>query len=91
MRGGNTLLDPADVQNCVFQVRLLPPKVHQLGGPQTVPEGQQTMVESRWFLLPRRLAQRRVDALLPAGAAFLEIFEHVSVEAERHRFFHARQ
>ena len=35
------LFDSADVQHGVFQVHLLPAQVHQLGGPQTVPEGQQ--------------------------------------------------
>ena len=33
-------------------------------------------------LLPRRLAQRLVDAVLPAGAAFLEIFQHVLVDPQ---------
>src|SRR6516162_7054578 len=41
MRGWSTLFDSTDVQDGVFQVDLLPAKVHQLGGPQTVPKGQQ--------------------------------------------------
>ena len=35
------LFDSTDVQDCVFQVYLLPAQVNQLGGPQTMPEGQQ--------------------------------------------------
>jgi len=42
-------------------------------------------------LLPRRLAQRRVDAVLPAGAIFLKKIEHVAVDAKRHRFLGAGQ
>src|SRR5262249_24068889 len=38
---GSALLNPADVQHGVFEVDLLPAQVHQLGGPQTMPEGQQ--------------------------------------------------
>src|SRR5215471_6558478 len=41
MRGRSALLDSTDVQDGVFQVDLLPAQVHQLGGPETVPEGQQ--------------------------------------------------
>ena len=41
MRGRSALLDSTDVQDGVFQVHLLPTQVHQLGGPQTVPKGQQ--------------------------------------------------
>jgi hypothetical protein len=33
MRGRSALLNPTDVQDCVFQVRLLPAQVNQLGGP----------------------------------------------------------
>src|SRR6516164_6886662 len=38
---GVPCFDSTDVQDGVFQVHLLPAKVHQLRGPQTVPEGQQ--------------------------------------------------
>ena len=41
MRRGIALLDSTDVQDCVFQVHLLPTQVNQFGGPQTVPKGQQ--------------------------------------------------
>src|SRR5262249_12384778 len=41
MRGRSALFDSADVQDGVFEVDLLPAQVHQLGGPQTMPEGQQ--------------------------------------------------
>src|SRR5262245_26133721 len=37
-----------------------------------------------FFLLPRGLAQRVVDAVLPAGPGLLEVVEHVAVEAQRH-------
>src|SRR5262249_59299183 len=41
MRGRSALLDSTDMQDGVFQVRLLPAKILQLCGSQPVPEGQQ--------------------------------------------------
>ncbi len=43
------------------------------------------------FLLPRRLTQRCIDAVLPTGAVLLEKIQHVAVDPQRHRLFHARQ
>src|SRR5215469_3255131 len=43
------------------------------------------------LLLPRRLAQRRIDAVLPAGALILKKIKHVAVEPQGHGFFGARQ
>src|SRR6476646_725063 len=40
-------------------------------------------------LFPRRLAQGGVDALLPAGAVFLEEVQYVAVDAQRHHFLGA--
>src|SRR5581483_3452989 len=42
------------------------------------------------LLLPRRLAQRVVDAVLPAGAVGLEMLEHVAVDAQRHHLLGIR-
>src|SRR6516165_8682728 len=53
MCGRSTLLDSPDMQDGVFQVRLLPAKVDQLRSSETVPEGQQHLVASRW---PQRLS-----------------------------------
>ncbi len=41
-------------------------------------------------LFPRGLPQGFVDSILPAGATLLEVFEHVLVDPQRHRFLHAR-
>jgi len=41
MRGRSPLFDSTDVQDCVLQVDVLPTKVDQFRGPQTVPKGQQ--------------------------------------------------
>ena len=40
-------------------------------------------------LFARRLAQRRVDAVLPAGPVFLEKIQDVAVDAQRHRLLDA--
>src|SRR5690348_6304042 len=40
-------------------------------------------------LFPGSLAQRVVDAVLPAGATFPEKFQHVLVDAQRHLFLRA--
>ena len=40
-------------------------------------------------LFARGLSQRLVDAVLPAGAALLEILQHVLVDAQRDQFPHA--
>src|SRR5262249_49148126 len=45
----------------------------------------------RGALLSSRLAQRRVDAVLPAGTFFLKEVEHVLVDAQRHCVFHVRK
>src|SRR5271155_5771533 len=42
-------------------------------------------------LFPRRLAQRCVDTVLPARTVLLKKIEHVTVDAERHRFLHPRK
>src|ERR1700722_1403690 len=42
-------------------------------------------------LQPRRLAQGRIDAVLPAGAVLLEEVEHVAVEAQGDHLLRARQ
>ena len=42
-------------------------------------------------LFSRRLAQRLVDALLPTRTAFLEIIQHVAIDAQRHQLLHTRQ
>jgi hypothetical protein len=42
--------------------------------------------EGEGELLPRRLAQRFVDAVLPARAVFLKEIEHVAVDAQRNHF-----
>src|SRR5262245_26630563 len=39
---------------------------------------------------PGGLAQGVVDAVLPAGAALLEVVEHVAVDAQGHRFLGVR-
>src|SRR5690242_17543358 len=41
-------------------------------------------------LFARRLAQRRIDAVLPAGAIGLEKVEHVTVDTQRHHLLGAR-
>ena len=41
VKGGSALLDSTNAQDCVFQVRLFPTQVNQVGGPETVPKGQQ--------------------------------------------------
>jgi hypothetical protein len=46
MRGRSALFDSTDVQDGVFEVHLLPAQVHQLRGPQTVPEGHKSPVLS---------------------------------------------
>src|SRR5215469_9101574 len=40
-------------------------------------------------LFPGGLAQCVVDAVLPAGTAFPEKFQHILVDAQRHLFLHA--
>jgi hypothetical protein len=40
-------------------------------------------------LFPSRLAQGFVDAVLPAGPALLEVFEHVLVDPQRDQFLDA--
>jgi hypothetical protein len=47
MRRWSALFDSMDVQDGVFQVRLLPAKVHQLSGPETMPEGQEDLAPQR--------------------------------------------
>ena len=47
------------------------------------------LVRRRPRLFPRGLAQRVVDALLPAGTALLEIFQHILVDAQGHLFLDA--
>ena len=39
MGAWGALLDPADVQRGRPEIHLIPPQVHQLGGPQAVPVG----------------------------------------------------
>src|SRR5215468_7172310 len=42
-------------------------------------------------LFSRHLAQRGVDAVLPANAILLKIVEHILVDAQRHGVLHVRQ
>ena len=46
-------------------------------------------MRARGDLFARGLSQRLVDAVLPAGAAFLEIFQHILIDAQRDQFPHA--
>ena len=46
-------------------------------------------MRARGDLFARGLSQRLVHAVLPAGAAFLEIFQHILIDAQRDQFPHA--
>src|SRR5262245_962355 len=57
-------------------------------GSSAILESPRLMV---WLTQPRRLAQRLVDAVLPARAIRLKMIEHIAIDAQRHLFLGAGQ